>query len=85
MAVMRSLVANDFGYSLANIRTLSETSPDGQKLKFVPLAGSIRPLRLGPAFSSSIHMSRTIRAFLDHCDEMISSGDVPGLSLPQRP
>jgi len=46
MAVMRSLVANDFGYSLANIRTLSQTSPDGQKLKFIPLAGSIRPLQL---------------------------------------
>ncbi len=82
MAVMRSLVANDFGYSLANIRTLSETSPDGQTLKFVPLAGSIRPLQLGLAFSRAIHMSRTIRAFLDHCDDMISRGDVPGLSVP---
>jgi len=82
MAVMHSLVANGFGYSLANIRTLSETSPDGKKLKFIPLTGSIRPLQLGLAYSQGIHLSRTIRAFLDHCEKVIFSGDVPGLHLP---
>ncbi len=84
MAVMRSLVANGFGYSLANIRTLSETSPDGKKLKFIPLSGSTRPLQLGLAHSKGLHMSRTIQAFLDHCDEVISSEEVPGLNVPGK-
>jgi DNA-binding transcriptional LysR family regulator len=79
MAVMRSLVANGYGYALANIRTLSDRSPDGSELKFVPLSGAQRPLHLGVAHSRGIHMTRTVQAFLDHCDEVISSEDLPGL------
>lgn len=47
MSVMRSLVANGFGFSIANIRPLNVLSPDGKKLIFVPLAGELRPMRLG--------------------------------------
>jgi len=39
MAVMRSLVANGFGYSIANVRPLNDSSPDGKPLKFIPLSG----------------------------------------------
>lgn len=81
MAVMRSLVANGYGYALANIRTLSNKSPDGNRLKFIALSGSLRPLQLGVAYSKGIHMTRTVQAFLDHCFEVISSGDVPGLHV----
>ena len=37
VAVMRSLVANGFGYSVANARPLTELSPDGHRLSFVPM------------------------------------------------
>ena len=33
MAVMRALVANGFGYSLANIRPVTDLAPDGRRLK----------------------------------------------------
>ncbi len=43
MAVVRSLVANGFGYSIANMRPKADFAPDGKRLCFVPLVGSIRP------------------------------------------
>ena len=49
MAVMQSMVANGFGYSIANIRPLTDAAPDGRRLRFVPLTGSVRPMKLGLA------------------------------------
>ena len=39
MAVLHALVGNDFGYSIINIKPLTNTSPDGKRLSFVPLTG----------------------------------------------
>ena len=47
MAVMRSMVGNGFGYSIANVRPRSNVSPDGLPLACVPIAGPVRPLRMG--------------------------------------
>ncbi|MBN9547672.1 MAG: LysR family transcriptional regulator, partial [Alphaproteobacteria bacterium] len=49
IAVMRSMVANGFGYGIANMRPLNAMSPDGKLLVFVPLMGDIRPLTMGIA------------------------------------
>ncbi len=82
MAVMRSLVANNYGFALANICTLSESSPDGKDLKFVPLTDALRPLQLGLAYSKNSHVSQTIQAFEQHCCQMIAAEGVPGLKMP---
>jgi DNA-binding transcriptional LysR family regulator len=79
MAVMRSLVANDYGFALANICAVSTNSPDGKSLRFVPLSGSLRSLQLGLAYSKNIGHSGTIQAFMEHCKQIISAEDVPGL------
>lgn len=42
--VMRSLVANGFGWSLANIRPVSDRAPDGLPLCFVPMTGIRHPV-----------------------------------------
>lgn len=81
MAVMRSLVANGFGYGLANIRPLSERAPDGQRLRFVPLAGPVRQLKLGLLMAEGARASRTVRAFVDHAQAEIRAGRAPGLHL----
>ena len=47
MAVMRSLVANGFGYSIANIRPLNDMSPDGKPLKFLTLRAMSGPCGWG--------------------------------------
>ncbi|WP_108862429.1 MULTISPECIES: LysR substrate-binding domain-containing protein [Ruegeria] len=79
MSVMRSLVANGFGFSIANIRPLNVLSPDGKKLIFVPLAGEMRPMRLGLLRARAENETNTSRAFIDHCAHAVDSGSLPGL------
>jgi DNA-binding transcriptional LysR family regulator len=71
MAVMQSLVANGFGYSLANIRPTSDRAPDGKKLRYVPLKGPARPMNMGLLLPNGAQSSLTVRAFVDHCKKSI--------------
>lgn len=79
MAVMRSLVANGFGYAIANIRPISDLAPDGRRLKFVPLAGAIKPMQLGFLMAEGASSVLTVRAFVEHCQKLATSNRVPGL------
>jgi DNA-binding transcriptional LysR family regulator len=81
MAVMRSLVANGFGYSVANIRPYSELAPDGRKLRFVPLMGNVRTLKLGLLVAEGARSICTIRAFVDHAREEITADRLPELHV----
>lgn len=83
MAVMRSLVANGYGYSFANIRPLSDRAPDGKPLAFVPLSGAVKPMRLGLVMAGKDAQNPvTIRAFVDHARAHVADGHVPGLTPP---
>lgn len=85
MAVMQSLVGQGFGYSIANIRPWSDHSPDGQRLRYVPLngpqAGSLRPMQLGLLLSEGARASQTVRAFVDHCRAELRPDAPHGLKL----
>jgi DNA-binding transcriptional LysR family regulator len=81
MAVMRSLVANGFGYSILNIRPLNARAPDGGKLRFVPLKGDLRPMKLGLLRHSGADNVLTIRAFIEHCQAHISNRTIPGMKM----
>lgn len=81
MAVMRSLVGNGFGYAIANIRPLSDTAPDGKKLRFIPLLGDVRPMRMGLLMAPGAENALTVRAFIDHCRDLITAGAVPGMNI----
>jgi DNA-binding transcriptional LysR family regulator len=85
MAVMRSLVANGFGYSVANIRPRDEFSPDGQRLRFVPLVGPIRTLSLGLLLAEGARTVRTIRAFVEHAEAEINSDRLSALQVNVPP
>ncbi|NUB44702.1 LysR family transcriptional regulator [Fertoebacter nigrum] len=74
MAVMRGLVANGFGYSIANIRPVTDVAPDGSRLAIVPLTGALRPMQLGLALPEGAEASQTIRAFVGHCRGSIAPG-----------
>ena len=67
MAVLRSLVANGFGYSIANIRPLNNAAPDGRTLRFLPLTGPARPMKLGLALVNETANTSTVQAFVGHC------------------
>lgn len=79
MAVMRSLVANGFGYAIANVRPLNKQAPDGKPLVFIPMAGEVRPMRMGLLMAHEADRSNLVRAFLDHSQTMIRTGALPGL------
>ncbi len=66
ISVMRAMVANGFGFSIANIRPAPETAPDGRALRLVPLVG-VPSLNLGLALAEGARGALTIRAFIDHC------------------
>jgi DNA-binding transcriptional LysR family regulator len=84
MAVMRSLVANGIGYSIANIRSPSPVSPDGKPLIAVPLAGDVRPMILGLVLAEGAMNALTVRSFVEHCRDSVEAGAVPGLADPAR-
>ncbi len=82
IAVMRTMVANGFGYGIANMRPLNSLAPDGKPLVFVPLAGALRPLALGVALPSSDHRTQTVQAFIDHCRRFVVEQGVFGAEQP---
>ena len=73
MAVVQSLVANGFGYSIANVRPLTDRAPDGKKLVFVPLTGPVQPMRMGLLCASGSRASLTINAFIDHAQTVLQT------------
>jgi len=79
MGVMRAMVANGFGYSIANIRLGSDRAPDGKLLIVVPLVGEVRPLQIGLLLPRSAGRRRTVAAFVDHCQTEVTDAALPGL------
>ena len=71
MAVVRSLVGNDFGYSVANARPFAPTAPDGEELAFVPLTGGLKPVRMGILSTAGGKSSLTVKTFVSLCEKMI--------------
>ena len=74
MAVMRSMVGNAFGYSIANVRPQSNMSPDGSPLVCVPISGPVRSLRMGLLTTHGAEKSRTVQAFIDYARDAVRSG-----------
>ena len=85
LAVVRSLVANGFGYAIANIRPLNENAPDGRPLRFVPLAGDNRPMVMGLLMAEGSDTILTLRAFVDHCRDVVTEDSVPGMRMQPWP
>ena len=71
--VQRGLVANGYGYSLANVRPLNKRSLDGSGLSYVPLLGEYPSLTLGIAVLEKIRKTMAVDSFNTYCIEQISS------------
>lgn len=84
MAVMRSLVANGFGFSVANLRPHSDVAPDGRALRFIPLEGEHRPMRLGFVIPQGARSVLSVDAFITHASQSISKWGYPGLPVPSQ-
>lgn len=86
MAVMRSLVANGFGFGIANLRPQSDLSPDGRPLRFVPLDGALRPMHLGLILPPGAGHTGAVTAFVDSTRSQIQRWGYPGVPIaPEDP
>lgn len=83
LTVMHGLVANGFGYSIANIRPASDRAADGRALVYVPLAGQAPPLRMGLLLPEGPGPSLTVQAFVDHARAALHPDTTPGLHPPR--
>ena len=81
MALVRSMVANGFGYSLGNILPEPNTAPDGKQLKCVPIKTGQPPIRLGLASCYADYAPRAAAAFQSHCRSAIT----PEMFRARRP
>ena len=79
LGVMRAMVANGFGYSIANIWLGSDLVPDGKRLAFVPLVAGMRPMRIGLLLAKGAVPRRAVAAFMDHCRGAVTGQALPGL------
>jgi len=79
MPVLRSLVANGYGYAVLNFRSNSAIAPDGAPLAMVELEGDFVPLRLGLATMRSERTARVLEAFGQHCLDRVRDGTLPGM------
>jgi len=79
MGVMRAMVANGFGYSIANIRLGSDLAPDGKRLIFVPVVGGVRPMQIGLLLPRSPVRRRIVATFLEFCQAAVTDAALPGL------
>ncbi|MEM7547574.1 MAG: LysR family transcriptional regulator [Pseudomonadota bacterium] len=80
LPVLRSLVANGYGYAVLNIRSRTDAAPDGTPLTMVDLEGDFTPLRLGLARMRSERTTRITQAFEDHCRERVRDNTIPGMA-----
>jgi DNA-binding transcriptional LysR family regulator len=78
--VVRTMVANGLGYTLANVRPRAEVALDGRRVHRVPLVGDSPPLRIGIATLRELKKTRLVEAFERHCQELISDAYIPGMA-----
>jgi DNA-binding transcriptional LysR family regulator len=79
--VLRTLVANGFGYGIVNARPRIDRALDGSTLRTVRIAGSPRPMVLGLVSLAGARDSRVGAAFREHCARQITSSSAPGLRM----
>ncbi|MBX2823135.1 MAG: LysR family transcriptional regulator [Gammaproteobacteria bacterium] len=77
--VMRSLVGQGYGYSLANVKPQTTMSLDGSDLVYIALKGEHRALRAGLLSPYREHQSRLLDTFQHYVGESLQSGRIPGM------
>ena len=80
--VVRTMVANGYGYALFNARPRAAVALDGRRLQEVALEGEQPAAVLGMATLAQLRPSRLSSAFAAHCRELISDRHIPGMRPP---
>ncbi len=78
--VVRTMVANGYGYTIANVRPRNLSALDGKGLSLVKLTGDHKPMTIGVATLSQERKPRVLAAFERHCRETITKESIPGMA-----
>ena len=81
--VIRTMVANGYGYTLFNVRPRSDVALDGRKVVRVRLAGDHRPMIVGSATLKVLAQTQLVRAFGSHCQHFVSDSYISGMVTQQ--
>ncbi|WP_296406095.1 LysR substrate-binding domain-containing protein, partial [Psychrobacter sp.] len=79
--VVRSMVGNDIGYTILNVRQKTDMSSDGKKLKRIRISGDLRPMKIGIATPKNAQLTNVCQAFVNRCKSFISNQYIPGMSV----
>ncbi|HKP25993.1 MAG TPA: LysR family transcriptional regulator [Dongiaceae bacterium] len=82
--VIRTMVANQYGYALFNARPRNDAALDGKPLQVVPLKGPYRPMSLGLASLRQSGRPRALIEFEEHCRVAINQRGIPGLVIQSK-
>ncbi|GGD22174.1 LysR family transcriptional regulator [Aureimonas glaciei] len=80
--MIRTMVANGFGYTLANVTPRSDTALDGRRVVRLRLSGEHRPMTMGLTTLKSLRRTRLFDAFAAHARAFISDAYIPGMVAP---
>jgi DNA-binding transcriptional LysR family regulator len=80
--VIRTMVANGYGYTLANVRPRCELALDGRRVSRVRLSGDHRPMVIGVLTLAQRRKSLLVDAFAQHCRLLVSDASIPGMVAP---
>ncbi|CDZ26621.1 LysR family transcriptional regulator [Neorhizobium galegae] len=80
--VIRTMVANGYGYTLANVRPKSQVAMDGRPVVRVPITGDHKPVVIGVFSLKSGRKARLLEIFEQHCKSFVSDAYIPGMVAP---
>lgn len=80
--VIRTMVANRFGYTIANVRPRSSIALDGRNVVKLRISGDLRPMKIGLLRVARQKPTRLVATFMEHCETLISNSYIPGMEAP---
>ena len=82
--VVRTMVANNYGFTISNVRPRNLTALDGRKLVSVRLAGEHTPMQIGISTLAQERKPMILTVFEQHCRNLITDSGIPGMTLGDR-
>lgn len=78
--VVRTMVANGYGYTIANVRPKNMTAMDGKEVVSIKLTGNHKPMQIGVMTLKQDNMPRILSEFKSYCSKVIGADDIPGMT-----
>ena len=77
--VIRTMVANGYGYTILNVRPRSMVAMDGRELKAIRLSEDHKPTCIGVMTLAGTVKPRMLMSFEEHCRKTITRDSIPGM------